>query len=76
MAAEVEPSQRYSTTFCCCDKWQQRGSLTVTPDMEVCMKGRCVVKFLREENIASIGIHRYLLNVYGDQSVDVSTVWQ
>ena len=71
MAVEIEPSHQYSTTFCCCDRWQQRGSLTVMPDMEV-----CVVKFLREENIASIDIHQYLLNVYGYQTVDVSTVWQ
>jgi len=43
-------------------------------DMEVRMKQRCVIEFLCEEKIAPNDIHRRLLNVYGDQTVDVSTV--
>jgi len=38
------------------------------PDMEVCMK--------QAEKMAPSDIHRRLLNVYGDQTVDVSTVRQ
>ena len=45
-------------------------------DMEVCMKQRCVIEFLHVEKNAPNDIHRRLLNVYGDQTVDVSTVRQ
>jgi len=38
------------------------------------MKQRCVTEFLHAEKIAPNEIHRRLLNVYGDQTVDVSTV--
>jgi len=43
-------------------------------DMEVRMKQRCVIEFLSAEKIAPNDIHRHLMNVYGDQTVDVSTV--
>ena len=43
-------------------------------DMEVRMEQRCVTEFLNAEKIAPKYIHRRLLNVYGDQTVDVSTV--
>jgi len=43
-------------------------------DMEVRMKQRCVIEFLHAEKIAPNDIHQRLLNVYGDQTVDVSTV--
>ena len=43
-------------------------------DMEVRMKQRCVSEFLQAEKIAPNDIHRRLLNVYGDHTVDVSTV--
>jgi len=43
-------------------------------DMEVHMKQRCVIEFLHAEKIAPNDIHRRLLNVYGDQTVNVSTV--
>ena len=42
--------------------------------MEVRMKQRSVTEFLHAEKIAPNDIHRRLLNVYGDQTVDVSTV--
>jgi len=34
----------------------------------------CVIELLQAENIAPNDIHRRLLKVYGDQTVDVSTV--
>ena len=43
-------------------------------DMEVRMKQRCVIEFLHVEKNAPKDIHRRVLNVYGDQTVDVSTV--
>jgi hypothetical protein len=43
-------------------------------DMEVRMKQRCVIEFLHVDKIAPNDIHQRLLNVYGDQTVDVSTV--
>jgi len=60
-----------------CDRWQQRDSLTKTvSDMEVWMKQRCVTEFLHVEKITPTNIHWHLLNVDGDQTVDVSTVRQ
>jgi hypothetical protein len=43
-------------------------------DMAVRRKQRCVIEFLHAKKIAPVGIHRRLLNVYGNQIVDVSTV--
>jgi hypothetical protein len=43
-------------------------------DMEVRMKQRCVIEFLHAEKIAPNDVLRHLLNVYGDQTVDVCTV--
>ena len=43
-------------------------------DMKVRMKQRCVTEFLHAEKIAPNDIHRHLMNVYGDQTVDVSIV--
>jgi len=43
-------------------------------DMEVHMKQRCVIEFLHAEKNAPNDIHQCVLNVYGDQTVDVSTV--
>ena len=43
-------------------------------DMEVRMKQRYLIELLHAEKIAPNDIHRRLLNVYGDQTVDVSTV--
>ena len=43
-------------------------------DMEVCMEQRCVIEFLQAEKMAPIDIHQHLLNIYGDQTMDVSTV--
>jgi len=45
-------------------------------DMKVCMKQSCVPEFLHVEKMANTGIHWCLLNIYGDQVVDVSTVRQ
>ena len=43
-------------------------------DIEVRMKEKCVIEFLTAEQIVPIDIHRHLLKVYGDNTVDVSTV--
>ena len=45
-------------------------------DVEVHMKQRHETEFLHAEKIAPSDIHRCLLNVYRDQTVDVSTVRQ
>lgn len=52
----------------------ERWSDKVMSDMEVEMKERCVTKFLLIEKIAPNNIHRLLLNIYGDQAVNVSTL--
>ena len=49
---------------------------TTASDMEVWMKKRSVIEFIHEENAASTDIPWLLLNVSGDQTVDVSIVRQ
>ena len=46
----------------------------MTSVMEVWVKKRCVTVFLHAEKMAVIDIHQCFLNIYGDQTVDVSTV--
>ncbi len=49
---------------------------TVASDTEVLMKQKHVTEFLHAEEMAPADIHQCLLNIYGDQPVDVSTVRQ
>ena len=42
--------------------------------MEVHMKQRGAIGFFHMEKMAPRDIHQHLLNIYGDQPVDVSTV--
>jgi len=46
----------------------------MTFDTEVHMKQRCVTEFLHSEKMAPTDIHQCLMNVYGDQTEDVSRV--
>jgi len=46
----------------------------IASDMEVHMKQRRVTVFLHMKKMASSDIHWCLLNTYGDQTVDVSTM--
>jgi hypothetical protein len=43
-------------------------------DMEVHIKQRCIIEFLHAEKNAPADNRRRSLNIYGDQTVDVSTV--
>jgi len=43
-------------------------------DMEMSMKQRCVTEFLHAEKVAAIDFLKHLLNIYGAQGVDVSTL--
>ena len=57
-------------------RWQmaaEEQSDKIVSDMEVHMKQRCVIEFLQMEKNSSTDIHQCLLNIYGDQTVDVST---
>jgi len=68
MTVELEPSQQNSVTFDCC--------VTDGSREAVCMKQRCSIESLHAEKIAPIDIYHRLLNVYGDQTMDVNTVRQ
>ena len=46
------------------------------PDMEVHKKQRDVIEFLHVEKMSPTDIHQYLLNFYGNPTVDLSTVRQ
>jgi len=60
-----------------CDRLAAQGqSDKMASDMEVCRRQRCVTEFLHAEKMAPIDIQWHLLNVDGDQTVDVSTVRQ
>ena len=54
----------------------ERQSYKIMSDMEVCMKQRDVTEFSHVEKMTHIDIHRCFLNVYGDQTSDVSMVRQ
>ncbi|PNF39785.1 hypothetical protein B7P43_G03494, partial [Cryptotermes secundus] len=49
-------------------------STKMVSDIEVRMKEKCVIEFLTAKQIVPIDIHRHLLKVYRDNTVDVSTV--
>ena len=68
MAVEVEPSHQNSVTFCCHATNGSRGT--------VWQKQRCATEFLHAEKTVSTDVHLHLLNIYGDQTVNVSTVRQ
>jgi len=53
----------------------QRGSLTEQHLTLECIKQRCVTEFLCAEKIVPTGSHQLLVNIYGDQTVDVSMRW-
>ena len=42
-------------------------------DVQVNMKKRCGIEFIHLEKMAPVDIHLHLLNVYGGQTVHVST---
>ena len=64
----------FCQTLCChllpCDRWQ---SDKMASDKEVRMEQRCDTEFLHAEKMAPTDIHQCLLNIYGDQTADVST---
>lgn len=68
----AEPSCQYYITICDCVTEGQPDKMAF--DMEVSMKQRCVTDFLPAERMAQTNNHRCLLNIYGDQPVDVSKV--
>jgi len=71
MAVEVEPSHHPAM-------WQMAAeghSDKVMSDLKVCMNQRCT-EFLHAEKNVPIDIHRLLLKVYVDQTVDVRTLRQ
>ena len=43
-------------------------------DMEVSMNQKDLTELHHEEEIAATDIHQYWMNIYRDQTVDVSTV--
>jgi len=77
MAVQLEPSRQYSIAFVAMQQVATEGHLgRIASDMEVHTKQGCGTEVLHREKILHIGIHQHLLNVYGDQTVDVSTVRQ
>ena len=44
--------------------------------MEASMKQKCVLELLHAEKVAPVDIHQHLLNVYGGQIVEMSTMMQ
>jgi len=78
MALKVEPSHHYSVIFCYCVTDGRRGAVwhngiwhgiqRIVYEAKVCPWIPDVAK------MAPVGIHWYLLNVYGNQTVDMTTV--
>ena len=75
MTVEVDPSQQYSSIcYFITDGIRRAAWQNGEWHKSVWRKG--VTEFLNLETVAPIDIHWHLLNVYGDQSVNVSTVRQ
>ena len=75
MAVEANPSHQYSTPFSYQVTDGSRGAICrMVSGMEVSLKQRCITEFLHAEKMVPTDIHQHLLNIYGDQTVDVSTV--
>ena len=73
MAMEVEPSHQYSVTFCCGVTDGSRGEVWPNSvDTEVHVEQRYVTEFFHLEKITPTDIYPHLLNIYRDQTVDVS----
>ena len=66
------PISRYMLLSC--DMAAEGHSDKMVSDMEVHVKQRCVTEFLHAEKMAPTDIHWCLLNIYGDQTVHVSTL--
>jgi hypothetical protein len=75
MAVEVESSHQEFVSFIAVLQ-QQRSFLSKWSLTWKCVQSRGVIEFLHVEKIAPIDIHRHLLNVSGDQTVDVSKLKQ
>jgi len=74
-AVYVKPSHKYPVTLCCHVTDGRKGqSDTMMSDMEECMKQRCGTEFLNAEKLAPTDIHWWVLNIDGEQTVDMSTV--
>jgi len=72
MAVEVEPSHQRLLHFVAVQQIAVEGkSNRMESDTEVRMKQRSLIEFLHVEKIAPLDIHWCLLNVHGDQAVDV-----
>jgi len=72
IVVEAEPSQQYSITL-----WQMVAEEqydTMLSDMEEQMKQNHGTEFLHMEKMESTDIHQCLQNIYGDHTVNVSTV--
>ena len=76
MAVEAEHSHQYTAKCCCRVVDGSREAVWHNGIWQVHMKQRCVIEFLHAEKMTPPDIHQYLLNISGDQAVDVSTVWQ
>ena len=75
MAVGIQPSCKHFIPFSFCATDGSGGQPgKMESDMEGHMKQRCGTEFLHVEKIAPIDSHQYLLNIYGDQTEDVSTV--
>ena len=48
-------------------------SVRMASDVKVCMKQRCITELPPVEKIAPTDIHQRLLNIYREQTVDIST---
>jgi len=74
MAEEIEPSCQYAIKFCCCvADGTRRAVWQMVSQKHVWRKGVQINSCMLEK-IAPIDINWYLLNIYGDQTVDASAV--
>jgi len=76
VAVGVEPSHQHSFTFCCHVIAAEGQSDKMAFDIEACLKQKSRDESLHAGKMAPTDIHQHLLNIYGDQTVDITAVRQ
>jgi hypothetical protein len=75
MAVEVEGSLQLFVSFVAVlQTAAEKHFYKMASDLDVHTKQRCVLNSSMRERISPVDIHGRLLNIYGDQTVDVRTV--
>ena len=75
MIVEIEPFCQYCVTFCCHARDDSRGTMWQNDIWHGIVNDAKVWNLIHAAKNAPADFYWCLVNVYGDQPVDVSTLW-